>query len=162
MTICAPMEFGLCVASIDRCLPFYETLLGMRVAQRRSVDPEKSRQITYSSVGHRVVKLQAPFGERLKLLEGEPSDAIRTQEEGLLLSRPGGTFVSVIVDNLDELVERLAAQEYRIRTVPRIVQWEHDLRVSIVDDPEGNPIELCQFDDLSRYRPDLQASTTPR
>jgi catechol 2,3-dioxygenase-like lactoylglutathione lyase family enzyme len=155
MIMTAPLEFGLCVQSIEQCLPFYAESLGLRLVARRQVEASRSHPIAYSGKGYRVVKLQSPFGERLKLLQCLDPDRPRHGPDHYVLARPGQTFLSVLVGDIEAIAKRLEEAGSVFRTDPHIIRWEDDVQVAVVNDPEGNPVELCQFDDVHRYRADL-------
>ena len=156
MVAIAPMEFGICVRSSTGVCPFMRSILGLN--SRGAVarwSPARSRPIAYSEAGYRVVKLQAPSGERVQAASRSIGTRGNQTRRPFFLypERPGPAFLSMIVSDLARLDAGAGASRSQpFGRSPHIVRWEPDLRVAIADDPEGNAIELCQFDRLSRYR----------
>lgn len=103
-------HLGIAVESIDNALSFYEEQLGMRVANRETVEAEKVR-VAMLPVGEDVA---AP---RIELLEAAEPDSVITrfiEKRG-----PGLHHIALKVDNLLAIVARLESRGARLLNGPR-------------------------------------------
>ncbi len=98
------------------------------------------------------MRVQTPYGERIKLLAA-PSTGAGTQGEWLL-ARSGLAYVTFIVRGLDDWHARLKARGVALAS-DAPVENRPGLRVLFFKDPEGNVLELVEYSDLASYRPDL-------
>jgi lactoylglutathione lyase len=150
MKTVAPFEVGLVVTDIDRLLPFYRDLLGLAVIGDVEVPAERSRPSGLAADGYRVVRLESDSGDRLKLARASRAGA-PTAAAGYAMERPGTAYVTFIVDDLVGLHRRLTQAGAQIRSAG-VVTLRSGLRLLLAVDPEGNFIELLQYDDVSAYR----------
>jgi methylmalonyl-CoA epimerase len=103
-------HLGIAVESIDNALSFYEEQLGMRVANRETVEVEKVR-VAMLPAGEDVA---AP---RIELLEAAEPDSVITrfiEKRG-----PGLHHIALKVDNLLATVARLESRGARLLNEPR-------------------------------------------
>jgi methylmalonyl-CoA epimerase len=103
-------HLGIAVESIDDALSFYEEQLGMRVANRETVEVEKVR-VAMLPAGEDVA---AP---RIELLEAAEPDSVITrfiEKRG-----PGLHHIALKVDNLLATVARLESRGARLLNEPR-------------------------------------------
>ncbi len=151
MKTTAPFEIGLVVADVDRLLPFYRDLLGFTVIGDLEVPAERSRRSGLAADGYRIVRLESSGGDRLKLAQPGGCAADRAPAEWAM-NRPGGCYVTFIVEDLVGLHRRLVQAGVPIGS-DGIVELRAGLRLVLAVDPEGNFLEFLQYDDVLAYRP---------
>jgi hypothetical protein len=69
------------------------------------------------------------------------------------LARPGFAFATLIVEDLKAVVSHLAARGFPARQIP--YELRQGVWMALVDDPDGNVVELVSYNDLLEYRPEL-------
>mgnify|MGYP000378989632 CR=1 FL=1 len=62
------------------------------------------------------------------------------------------------VRDIQAVAARVLAQGGRAMSGPEPIESRPGLFVVFLRDPEGNVVELVQYDDVAAYRPDLQAA----
>ena len=72
-----------------------------------------------------------------------------------MLSMAGNVFLTFIVNDLKMALDTVAKHIDNFRTENQIAEVRDGVFLSIIDDPEGNHIELVQYTSLKDYRPDL-------
>ena len=147
----APFEIGLVVADVDRVLPFYHDVLGFAVIGDLEVPADRSRRSGLAADGYRIVRLESSGGDRLKLAQPGGCGAA-SAPAAWAMNRPGGCYVTFIVEDLIALYARLMQAGTPVRS-DGIVELRAGLRLLLVADPEGNFLEFLQYDDLDAYRP---------
>lgn len=154
MKMTAPLEVGLCCSDLDALSGFYIDTLGFTPVTHVTVPAGKAAPTRLSEAGYSVIRLQSPWGERLKLLQPLrfPEAPARTP---WILDRRGATYLTFIVDNLAAMLERLTASGIEIMTGPDMVEVRPGVWLVFARDPEGNVIEFVEYADLAAYRPDL-------
>lgn len=75
----------------------------------------------------------------LRLLLSTPASHALT--DGTIPEAGGWNRISLLVDDLDEIVERLRQQRVRFRSYPAAGVA---VRLAVIEDPEGNPVELFE------------------
>jgi catechol 2,3-dioxygenase-like lactoylglutathione lyase family enzyme len=66
-------------------------------------------------------------------------------------------YLTFIVADVNAAIARLRAAGVSCMTGDERVQSRHGLYIAFVRDPEGNVVELVQYDDMAAYRPDLHS-----
>ena len=152
-----PMEVGICCRDLDALLAFYTDVLGLTLVNRVSVPADKARETGLSAHGYDVARLQTPYGERIKLLQPQvaPEAAVRSTA---ILDRQGATYLTFIVRDLPALVRTLQARGIVFDSTPAPMQVRPGTWLAFFRDPEGNVLELVEYDDVAAYRPDLAAA----
>lgn len=109
-----------------------------------------------SDDGYTVSRLQTPFGERLKLLgsNGARAAACKVRKSKNILKESNTSFMTFILNDIKATTGR--AISFGATSMGSIVKIRPDLVIVFMLDPEGNYIELAQYDDISQYRPDLR------
>jgi len=152
----SPLEVGLCVASLERSLAFYRDALGFDFISRVDTPASSAVRSGFAIGGYTVVRLQLASGERLKLFE--PSTLPTRQTTGHPpLSRVGFAYLTLIIVDLAAALARLQQCGISAR-LPGAFELRPGVRVALIDDPDGNVVELVQYSDLEQYRSDLQKS----
>ncbi len=150
----APLEVGICCRDLDTLSRFYIDALGCTPINLVEVPADKAAATGLTPAGYRVMRLQTPWGERLKLLE--PAAAPAPAEPATpILARQGSIYLTFIVDDIDAAAERLAVAGVGFLSEPRVMEVRPGTWLAFARDPEGNAIELVQYDDIAAYRPEF-------
>ena len=156
MRMVAPLEVGICCSDLDQLAKFYVEVLGCRTISTIEVPAAKAREAALSSDSYRVMRLQTPRGERIKLLQ--PGAAPKTPEEPeWLLESRNAVYLTFIVEDLDAMLHRLGSSDARLITGSTKVEVRPGVWLAFVRDPEGNVLEFVEYQDLAAYRSDLDS-----
>ncbi|MGV2861782.1 VOC family protein [Achromobacter sp. AGC39] len=149
-----PMEVGVCCRDLDALLAFYTDVVGLKLVNRVSVPADKARATGLTAHGYDVARLQTPYGERIKLLQPNvaPESAVRG---AAILDRQGATYLTFIVRDLAGVVRNLQARGVVFDSAPAPMEVRPGTWLAFFRDPEGNVLELVEYDDPADYRPDL-------
>jgi lactoylglutathione lyase len=152
----APLEPGIVCRDIETMLQFYEGLLGFKVVADAKATQEMSARFGASPNGYRIVRLQTPYGERVKLVqtEGKIDDSAASE---WVFQRRGLAYLTFIVPNIGEVFAYIKQNEVQLIS-PEPIEVRPGFRALFVADPEGNFIEFVEYADLAAYRPDLVLS----
>ena len=148
----APLEIGIAVRDLAHMTDFYVRVLGCAKVSEVAIPPDKTAASRLAPDGCTVVRVQTPYGERIKLLAA-PSTA-HPARSSWLLDRAGLSYLTFIVAGLDGEFERLRAAGVEMMSDAPI-ENRPGLRVAFFRDPEGNTLEFVEYADLASYRPDL-------
>lgn len=149
-----PMEVGLCCKNLDALLTFYTDVVGLALVNRVSVPADKARATGLTTHGYDVARLQTSYGERIKLLQ--PSVAPEAAVRGTtILDRQGTTYLTFIVRDLAGVVQNLQSKGVVFDSAPAPMEVRPGTWLAFFRDPEGNVLELVEYDDPAAYRPDL-------
>ncbi|WP_305044962.1 VOC family protein [Geoalkalibacter sp.] len=151
----APLEVGICCRNLSEMRLFYEETLGFSFIGEAVVAAETAVSLGLSAEGYKVVRLQTPYGERIKLLASDTPPAAGTSFT-YFLENPGATYLTFIVDNIGATIKRLLASGITFITGSESVQVRPGVQAAFCRDPEGNTLELVEFADISSYRQDLK------
>ncbi len=151
MRTVAPLEVGLAVADLDRLLPFYREVLGLRLLSDVAVPATIGRATGLATAGYRIVRLESPSGDRLKLAQPDPPPSA-APAPACAMERRGGAYVTFIVDDLDSTHAALQRAGARVHS-RGTVEVRPGVRMLLVTDPEGNYLEFVQYAELRAYRP---------
>lgn len=148
-----PMEVGICCTDLPALSRFYQDVLGFTFVAQVQMPAAAAQQVGLSEGGYSVVRLQTPYGERIKLLAPERT-SIRP-EPGLILDRQNASYLTFIVEDIASLVADLknAGANFFAGDLP--VQLRPDVKALFCRDPEGNFLEFVEYSDITSYRPDL-------
>lgn len=151
MRTVAPYEIGITVEDLDRELAFYTGVLGLRVVSEIDVPGERSARAGLAPDGYRIVRLETPSGERIKLAQPAraPEDV---PPASYAMQRKGAAYLTFIVEDVDALHARLVERGIPIRSRGK-VEVRPGLWLVLVADPEGNYVEFLQYADIHAYRP---------
>ncbi|MGF1608744.1 MAG: VOC family protein [Kiloniellales bacterium] len=156
MKMVAPLEVGICCQNLDRLLAFYTGTLGCELVSDVEVPPAKAQQAALSGSGYRVVRIQTPWGERLKLLQPKspPDSSAPTR---WILDRRNAAYFTFIVDDLQAMIDRLKEAGVELLTGDEGIEVRPATYLAFARDPEGNVLEFVEYGDIATYRPDLAA-----
>lgn len=150
----APLEPGIVCIDIDRMFAFYTGVLGLQFASDAEAMPEMSTRFGTGPHGFRIIRLQTPYGERIKLIQPKKTILQQRENPDWVFERQGIAYLTFVVGDVHEVVVRL-----KQRHVDLVSEGPVPIREGITAifarDPEGNFLEFVQYADLASYRPDL-------
>ena len=136
---------GITVSNLERSLAFWRDVLGFEFSHTAHQKGELAQEITgVEGAEIKLAVLRAPGGHKVELLEYlAPVDRKRAD------IRPcdvGSVHVALLVRDLDAVLERIAASDWKAAGKPQMLQSGPNAgkRVVYVRDPDGTTIELMQ------------------
>ncbi|MEO7031633.1 MAG: VOC family protein [Herbaspirillum sp.] len=150
-----PLEVGIACRDLSLLQRFYQGVMGFQFVSKIVVGSDKAAQSSLSADGYTVVRLQTSYGERIKLLapNSPPFPAAPTE---YVLDRPNAIYLTFIVADINVVIADLLAADIIFLTGSQRVQVRPGVYLAFCRDPEGNILELVQYDDIDVYRPDLK------
>ncbi len=150
----APLEPGIVCIDIERMFNFYTAVLGLRFATDAEASPEMSTKFGTGANGFRIIRLQTPYGERIKLVQPKKTVLKPSQVPDWVFERQGIAYITFVIVDIHEVVVRL--RKHRVDLVSEgPVEIREGITAIFARDPEGNFLEFVQYQDLASYRPDL-------
>src|SRR5437870_6953135 len=144
--ITAADHTGITVSNLERALHFWQNVLGFEFSHRAHQTGEMAEQITgVQGAELKLAVVKAPGGHKIELLEYlAPPD--RKQHVDLRPCDVGSVHVAFTVDNLDAVLEKIAASGWKAAGKPQTLQSGPNAgkRVVYVRDPDGTTIEFMQ------------------
>jgi catechol 2,3-dioxygenase-like lactoylglutathione lyase family enzyme len=150
----SPLEPGIVCVDIEKMLDFYTEVLGLKLATDAEASSKMSTEFGTAPGGFRIIRLQTPYGERIKLVQPKELDIQQNQTQDWVFERQGIAYLTFIVFDVEEVVTRL--RNYGVKFMSReTVEIRKGIMAIFARDPEGNFLEFVQYADLASYRPDL-------
>jgi lactoylglutathione lyase len=150
----APLEPGIVCHDIEQMLPFYVGILGLDIVADAKTEPEMSRRLGGTPHGYRIVRLQTPYGERIKLVQPNKNPPNPNPVPRWIYERHGFAYLTFIIEEIST-----AAKHLREHGVKLIGEGPVEVRKGVFalysSDPEGNYVEFVEYPDIAAYRPDL-------
>jgi len=150
----SPLEPGIVCVDIDRMLDFYTRVLGLTIASDAQATAKMSAIFGAAPHGFRIIRLQTPYGERIKLVQVKNGPAKRIRAPEWVFDRQGIAYITFIVSNISEVTARLSKHAVKL-VRPEPVEVRKGFVALFAEDPEGNFVEFVEYDDISSYRQDL-------
>src|SRR6266853_1063767 len=145
--ILAADHTGITVSNLKRSLAFWRDVLGFELSHRVDQTGELAAEITgVPDAEISLAVLKAPGGHKIELLEYlAPPD--RKQHVDLRPCDVGSVHVALAVDNLDAVLEKIAASDWKVAGKPQTLTSGPNAgkRVVYVRDPDGTTIEFMQM-----------------
>ena len=145
--IIAADHTGITVSNLERSLEFWRDVLGFEFSHTAHQKGERPEQITgVKGAELKLAVVKSPSGHKIELLEYfAPPD--RKQHVDLRPCDVGQVHVALTVDNLDAILERIAAIGWKAAGKPQTLTAGPNAgkRVVYVRDPDGTTIELMQM-----------------
>ena len=137
---------GITVSNLERSLAFWRDVLGFELSHRAHQTGELAAEITgVPGAEISLAVLKAPGGHKIELLQYlAPAD--RKQHVDLRPCDVGSAHVALTVDNLDAILNQIAASGWRTAGKPQTLRSGPNAgkRVIYVRDPDGTTIEFMQ------------------
>jgi glyoxylase I family protein len=137
---------GITVSNLQRSLEFWRDVLGFEFSHTAHQTGEMAKQITgVEGAEIKLAVLKAPGGHKIELLEYlAPPDRKRADVRPCDL---GHVHVALLVDDLETMLERIAASGWKAAGKPQTLQTGPNAgkRVVYVRDPDGTTIEFMEM-----------------
>ena len=145
--ITAADHTGITVSNLEHALEFWQNVLGFEFSHRAHQSGEMVEQITgVKGAELKLAVVKAPGGHKIELLEYlAPPD--RKQHAGLRPCDVGHVHVALTVENLDPLLEKIAASSWKAAGKPQTLKTGPNAgkRVVYVRDPDGTTVEFMEI-----------------
>jgi catechol 2,3-dioxygenase-like lactoylglutathione lyase family enzyme len=143
--ILAADHTGITVSNLERSLAFWRDVLGFELSHRAHQTGELAAEITgVPGAEISLAVLKAPGGHKIELLEYlAPKDRKHVE---LRPCDVGSVHVALTVDDLDAVLEKIAASGWKAGRKPQTLTTGPNAgkRVMYVRDPDGTTIEFMQ------------------
>jgi catechol 2,3-dioxygenase-like lactoylglutathione lyase family enzyme len=137
---------GITVSNLERSLAFWRDVLGFEFSHTAHQKGDLAQEITgVEGAEIKLAVLRTPGGHKIELLEYlAPADRKRAN---LRPCDVGFVHVALRVEDLDVVLERIAASDWKAAGKPQRLQSGPNAgkRVVYVRDPDGTTIELMQI-----------------
>jgi catechol 2,3-dioxygenase-like lactoylglutathione lyase family enzyme len=137
---------GITVSNLERSLAFWRDVLGFEFSHAAHQKGELAQEITgIEGAEIKLAVLKTPGGHKIELLEYlAPADRKPTS---LRPCDVGSVHVALLVNDLDTVLERIAASGWKAAGKPQTLRRGPNAgkRVVYVRDPDGTTIELMQI-----------------
>src|SRR5438874_13330148 len=144
--ILAADHTGITVSNLERSLTFWRDVLGFGLSHRVHQTGELAAEITgVPGAEIKLAVVKAPSGHKIELLEYlAPAD--RKKDVNLRPCDVGHVHVALTVENLDAILENIAASGWKAAGKPQTLKSGPNAgkRVIYVRDPDGTTIEFMQ------------------
>ena len=149
-----PIETGVVCVDINRMLRFYVDVLGLKQVSDAQASAEMSRKFGATPDGFRIVRLQTPRGERIKLVRPGKVASRQGANPLYVFQRQGTTYISFVIANIQDVAKHLKEQHVLLMSSDP-VEVRKGVTALFAQDPEGNFVEFVEYSDVASYRPDL-------
>ena len=153
-TMNAPMEVGISCRDLTKMRNFYEETLGFEFISEIEGDATAAHQLGLCAEGYTVARVQTPYGERIKLLMPDSPPAEEKSSQ-YFLDKMNRAYLTFIVKELDSVVDRIRGLLADKSLITPIKDVRSGVRAAFCKDPEGNYVELVEFEDVASYRKDI-------
>ncbi len=154
MKMTVPLEIGLVVNDMPKMIDFYVNLLGLKLVADNEAKAGGSTAVGTTPHGYRIVRLQTPYGERVKFVQTNKEPPQPAPIPKWVYERHGLCYLTFVIADMQEIVKGL-----KDKGVKMMSQEPVEVRPGVfclnVLDPEGNFIEFVEQADPQAYRPDL-------
>src|SRR5713101_4165174 len=135
------------VSNLERSLEFWQNVLGFEFSHRAHQTSEMAAEITgVAGAEIKLAVVKAPGGHKIELLEYlAPAD--RKRDASLRPCDVGSVHVAFTVDNLDAVLQKIAASGWKAAGKPQTLKTGPNAgkRVVYVRDPDGTTIEFMEM-----------------
>jgi catechol 2,3-dioxygenase-like lactoylglutathione lyase family enzyme len=154
-----PLEPGIVCHDINRMLDFYVGVLGLPLVADAQTMPELSEKFGATPHGYRIVRLQTPYGERIKLVQPNKLAPAPKPVPQWVFERHGLSYLTFVIENMQGVVKQLRKHGVKMMSEEPVEVRKGVFALYTVD-PEGNYIEFVEYPDIAAYRPDLFKSSS--
>jgi lactoylglutathione lyase len=154
LAMVSPLEPGIVCLDIDRMLDFYTKVLGLRFVTDAEASAEMSKKFGAAPHGFQVIRLQTPYGERIKLVQPRNVVLKKNWSPEWVFERQGIAYLTFVIVDVLEVTERLKKHQVALMSNEPI-EIREGITAIFAQDPEGNFLEFVEYADLASYRPDI-------
>lgn len=145
--IIAADHTGITVSNLERSLAFWRGVLGFDLSHTAHQTGELAKKITgVAGAEIKLAVLKTPGGHKIELLEylGPPD---RKKHADLRPCDVGHVHIALLVDDLDAILEKIAASGWRAAGKPQTLKVGPNAgkRVVYVRDPDATTIEFMEL-----------------
>jgi catechol 2,3-dioxygenase-like lactoylglutathione lyase family enzyme len=143
--IIAADHTGITVSNLERSLAFWRDVLGFELSHRPHQTGELASEITGIAGAEISIAVLKGYGHKIELLE-----YLAPAERKRIALRPcdvGSVHVAFTVDNLDAILNTIAASGWKAAGKPQMIKVGPNTgkRVVYVRDPDGATIEFMEM-----------------
>ncbi len=154
LNMVSPLEPGIVCIDLDSMLAFYTDVLGLKFISDAEATPQMSTEFGTSPNGFKIIRLQTPYGERIKLVQPQKTVLKKSPVPEWVFEGQGIAYITFVVADVHEVAARL--RHYQVPVMSNgPVEIRKGINAIFAKDPEGNFVEFVQYADLASYRPDL-------
>jgi predicted enzyme related to lactoylglutathione lyase len=150
-----PLEVGIGCHDLALMRQFYEQTLGLQFVSEARVPVQTAQSYRLARGSATVVRLQTSYGERIKLIAPDEAAPLPAHQPDHVFDRPNVMYLTFIIADIHAVARRVLAQGGSSMSGATPIESRPGLYVVFLRDPEGNIVELVQYDDVAAYRPDL-------
>lgn len=150
----APLEPGIVCLDLDRMFDFYTQVLGLKFVSDAEASAPMSTKFGTGPHGFRIIRLQTPYGERIKLIQPKQIVLQKAPVPEWVFERQGIAYITFVIIDVKEVVTRLKLHKVELFS-PEAIEIREGITAVFARDPEGNFVEFVEYADLASYRPDL-------
>src|ERR1700722_2847095 len=103
----SPLEPGIVCIDMDRMLDFYTEVLGLKFVTDAEASPEMSAEFGTSPNGFRIIRLQTPYGERIKLVQPKRVLPQKSPLPEWVFEGQGIAYITFVIADIQEIARRL-------------------------------------------------------
>ncbi len=150
----SPLEPGIVCLDINRMLAFYTSVLAFTFVSDAEASAEMSTEFGTSPNGFRIIRLQTPYGERIKLVQPKKVLPQQSPVPEWVFEGQGIAYLTFVIADVQEIARRLNKCGVALMS-KEPVNIRQGITAIFAKDPEGNFLEFVEYADLASYRPDL-------
>jgi lactoylglutathione lyase len=154
LNMAVPLEAGIVCNDIEKMLKFYVGILGLKLVADANTVPELSERLGATPYGYRIVRLQTPYGERIKLVQPSGQPPKPNPVPKWTYERHGISYLTFVIKGISGVAKHLKENGAKLLSAAPI-EVRNGVFALYSLDPEGNYIEFVEYPDIASYRPDL-------
>lgn len=149
-----PLEPGIVCKDIDRMLDFYVSVIGLKLVSDAETPADLSERFGTTPHGYRIVRLQTPYGERIKFVQPKQNAPEPEARPKWIYDRHGLSYLTFVIPDINEAIAHLSSQKVVFASEEAVEVRPGVLGIFFLD-PEENFVEFVEYPDIASYRPDL-------
>jgi lactoylglutathione lyase len=113
-----------------------------------------STEFGTSPNGFRIIRLQTPYGERIKLVQPKKVLPQPSEVPAWVFEGQGIAYITFVIVDVHEVATQLKKHGVELMS-KEPVEIRQGITAIFAKDPEDNFLEFVEYADLASYRPDL-------
>ena len=150
----APLEPGIVCQDLDRMIDFYIRVIGLQLVSDAQTPPDLSERFGTTPHGYRIVRLQTPYGERIKFVRPHHHAPEPEAHPKWIYDRHGLSYLTFVIPDIKDAIAHLRKHKVVLAS-EEAVEVRPGLLAIYFLDPEENYVEFVEYPDIASYRPDL-------